>query len=49
MGQGMNTDKIGDGNIGAATTQPASYAIPADIEQRPVLVLGRVRSALVSR
>ncbi|OOK84407.1 NAD binding domain of 6-phosphogluconate dehydrogenase family protein [Mycobacterium kansasii] len=40
MGQGMNTDKIGDGNIGAATTQPASYAIPADIEQRPVLVLG---------
>lgn len=36
----MNTDKIGDGNIGAATTQPASYAIPADIEQRPVLVLG---------
>ncbi|KZS67183.1 3-hydroxyacyl-CoA dehydrogenase family protein [Mycobacterium ostraviense] len=36
----MNTDKIDDENIGAATRHSTSYAIPADVEQRPVLVVG---------
>ncbi|VAZ73319.1 putative 3-hydroxybutyryl-CoA dehydrogenase [Mycobacterium persicum] len=40
MGQGMNTDRIGDENSGAATEHSRSSAIPGDIEQRPVLVLG---------
>ncbi|ETW22911.1 3-hydroxyacyl-CoA dehydrogenase family protein [Mycobacterium gastri] len=36
----MNTDKIDDENIGAATRHSTTYAIPADVEQRPVLVVG---------
>lgn len=36
----MNIDRIGAENIGTTTARSMSYAIPADVGQRPVLVIG---------
>ncbi|VBA49274.1 putative 3-hydroxybutyryl-CoA dehydrogenase [Mycobacterium attenuatum] len=36
----MNINSVGDGTAGSAPEHSKSYAIPADLEQRPVVIVG---------